>query len=74
MHYCLAKYEEISLDKAYRVYITDALKNIEENTGRAVKEGKAHQKRYIDLINPPPKETRTAEEIIAHIKNKLKEG
>lgn len=30
-------------------------------------------RRYIDIVNPPPEETRTATEIIAQIKGKLRE-
>ena len=30
-------------------------------------------RRYIDIVNPPPEETRTAAEIIAQIKGKLRE-
>lgn len=29
--------------------------------------------RYWDIINPKPEETRTADEVIAHIKNKIRE-
>lgn len=62
------------------VYMTDALQAIAENTAVSAgycsggKAGKAMGRRWVDLDKPaPPEETRTAEEIIDHIKAKLKE-
>lgn len=64
--------------KSYRVYVTDALQAIAENTAIDANKfldelvGKAMSRRWTDLGKPvPPSETRTAEEIIADIKNKL---
>lgn len=57
-------------DKAYRVYVTDALKAAAENTAKYAG-GNYIKTRYIDIIDPPPEETRTGEEIIAQIKEKL---
>ena len=62
MRYVCAKLEHAQKEEAYRVYVTDALRAIlggEENA------------RYKDWITPPQEETRTAEEIIDHIKQKL---
>lgn len=54
------------------MYITDALRTIAENTAKYA--GGVYQKiRWIDLTNPPKEETRTADEIIEHIKKKLEE-
>lgn len=51
-------------------YISDALMYISQNTANSAG-GKAIGIRYYDIVNPKPKETRTAEEIIDHIKEKL---
>lgn len=59
-----------SLDKAYRIYVTDALKIIGENTARYA--GGSYMKiRYFDIEEPKPRETRTPEEIITHMKQKI---
>ena len=52
------------------MYVTDALKAVAENTAQYA--GGGHIKvRYIEIIDPPPEETRTGEEIIAQMKAKL---
>lgn len=57
-------------EAAYRVYVTDALKLIAENTAK-FSGGGYLKTRYYDVINPRPEETRTPEEIISSIKAKL---
>ena len=66
---------------AYRVYVTDALQMIAENTAPQAakytggKAGRYLAKRWADLDKPaPPEETRTPEEVIEHMKAKLKGG
>ena len=57
-------------DQAYRVYVTDALKTITENTAKYA--GGSYMKgRYYDLENPKPVETRTSQEIISNMKAKI---
>lgn len=51
-------------------YITDVLMYISENTANA-NGGKIISKRFYDLKNGEPEETRTPEEIINSIRNKL---
>lgn len=62
------------MDKAYRVYVTDALKAIAENTARYVGGGYI-KARYADLIEPNiepnPEETRTPEQIVDRMKEKI---
>lgn len=53
---------------AYRVYMSDVLITITKNMIKTESE----PKRYWDIINPPPKETRTSDEIKEHMKNKLR--
>lgn len=70
MRYAVSKINSRQRDTAYRVYVTDALKFIAENTARYA--GGGYMKaRYEDLIHPKPEDTRTAEEIIEHMKKKL---
>ena len=71
---CIASFQREQEEKAYRIYVTDALKSIAENTGRALmSEGVGMSMRYVDIINPKPVDNRTEAEIIDHIKNKLKQ-
>lgn len=57
-------------DEAFRAYVTDALKAIAENTSR-IAGGTVMKSRYMDLIDPKPEETRTGEEIVQHVSEKL---
>lgn len=63
-------------DDSLRIYITDALKAISENTAKLCKEGMAMSLRYKDLLdkadaNPAAEET--ADSVINRIKGKLDE-
>ena len=60
MRYVQARFKQADRDFAYRIYVTDALKII----------GRIDQ-RYYDFIKPRVVETRTADEIISNIKEKL---
>lgn len=52
------------------MYLTDVLKIIGENTAKYA--GGSYMKaRYLDITNPKPQETRTPDEIIAHMKQKI---
>lgn len=68
--YCLSRYEKAQLDKAYRVYVTDSLRQITENTARASGGGYI-KKRFFDVITPRKIETRTGEEVVDHMKSVL---
>ncbi|MDE7398968.1 MAG: hypothetical protein K2N06_05505 [Oscillospiraceae bacterium] len=71
MRYCIARFQKNNLDMTYRVYVTDALKLIAENTSKYA--GGSYMKiRFTDIINPKPEETRTADEIITSITDKLR--
>ena len=54
--FCIALYKKRTEDEIYRVYVTDCLQMISENTANQVG-GKFIQKRYYDILNPPPAET-----------------
>ena len=67
MRYVLAQYRREQEDKAYRIYVTDALRMISENTASSVG-GKYITARFADVIAPPKEEdNRTCEEITAEI-------
>lgn len=67
MRYVLAQYRREQEDKAYRIYVTDALRLISENTASSVG-GKYITARFADVIAPPKEEdNRTCEEITAEI-------
>jgi hypothetical protein len=71
MRYVKAKAQEHALEKAYRIYTTDSLKMISENTSKYAG-GSSFSVRYWDMVKKPVPETRTGEEIIDGIKGKLK--
>lgn len=64
---------------AYRVYVTDTLQTIAENTAIPAayysggKAGKTMTRRWADLDEPAKKETRTGKEIIEQLKAKADE-
>ena len=68
--HCAAALQAEEKEKAYRIYVTDCLRMIAKNTA-PIALGEYIGKRYLDIINPKPEETRTADEIIDHIKKKL---
>lgn len=60
-----------SHENIYRVYITDALRVIGENTAKTCDYGSYMKNRYADIIDKKPKDNRSSEEIIDLIKSKL---
>lgn len=53
-------------DAAYRIYVTDALRIVGENTAQYVG-GNYIKARYADIIEPKKQDNRTCEEITADI-------
>ena len=58
----MSKATQQAKDTAYRVYTTDCLKLIAENTGNI-----SLKLRYYDIINPKKADNRTGDEIVADI-------
>lgn len=52
--------------------MTSALKNVNESLAN-VYGGNYLQKDFVEVLHPAPEETRTAEEVIQHIKDGLNE-
>ena len=69
--YAAARYKRDKEREIYELYVTDTLYMTVQNTA-GEKRGTMKQ-RYIEMIAPPkPEETRTPDEIVTGIKDKLK--
>lgn len=69
--HCVSAFSKRQKEKIYKIYVTDALKTISENTAGGQNRA-AMTKRWIDLIEPKViTETRSAEEIISDFKSRL---
>lgn len=66
MRYVNARYESQERDLAYRIYVTDCLRIISENTAK-YSGGKYVSASLHDILYPKPEDTRTGEEIAADI-------
>lgn len=62
----MSKVSQQAKDTAYRVYVTDSLKLIAENTANFAK-GQYMKARYYDIITPKKLDTRTGDEIVEDI-------
>lgn len=71
MSYVNAKTRTKTHEKAFMVFVSDAVKNINESTANTFG-GAYMKKRYIDILDSH-EETRTGEEIINDIRNGLQE-
>lgn len=66
MGYCAARFVELARAEAYRIYVTDALRIVAENTAQYAG-GNYIKARYTDMIEPKKQDNRTCEEITADI-------
>ena len=62
----MSKVKQQAKDTAYRVYVTDCLKLIAENTAN-ISRGQYMKLRYYDIIHPAKVDTRTGDEIVEDI-------
>ena len=69
MRYVVSKYKEQQKEMAYRIYVTECLRLMTENTAKQSESGGSYiNKPFADVIGSnKPKDERTAEEIIADI-------
>lgn len=67
---CYARNKDKQKQEAFKVYISEAVKNINEILANNFT-GSYMKASYTDLLNPQPTETRNAEEIIDDIRNGL---
>ena len=70
MRYVRAKAEKQAEEMAYRIYVTRGLKMLTENTTRP-HGGTALAKSFEEIMRKTPVETRTGDEIIASIRDKI---
>ena len=66
MRYAIARFNQHQRDLAYRIYVTDCLRIISENTAKMVG-GSYITAKFADIINPKPVDNRPGEEIAADI-------
>ena len=66
MRYAMARYKSQQRDLAYRIYVSDCLRIISENTAKMFG-GSYITAKLSDIINPKPADNRTGEEIAADI-------
>lgn len=66
MRYAMARYQSQQRDLAYRIYVTECLRMISENTAK-MGGGSYITAKFPDIINPKPVDNRTGEEIAADI-------
>ena len=66
MRYAMARFNQHQRDLAYRIYVSDCLRIISENTAK-MGGGSYITAKLADIINPKPVDDRTGEEIAAGI-------
>ena len=66
MRYAMARYQSQQRDLAYRIYVSDCLRIISENTAKRCV-GSYITAKFSDIINQKPADNRTGEEIAADI-------
>ena len=66
MRYAMARFNQHQRDLAYRIYVTDCLRIISENTAK-MGGGSYIAAKFSDIINPKLAGNRTGEEIAADI-------
>ena len=66
MRYAIARFNQHQRDLAYRIYVSDCLRIISENTAK-MGGGSYITAKFADIINPKPADNRSGEEIAADI-------
>lgn len=66
MRYAMARFNQHQRDLAYRIYVTDCLRIISENTAK-MGGGSYITAKFADIINTKPVDNQTGEEIAADI-------
>lgn len=75
MRYVMARYKEYQRELAYRIYVTDSLRMITENTAK-FGGGSYMQARFAEIVgfgdNRASGDSRTRDEVISHVFDALK--
>ena len=66
MRYAMARFQSQQRDLAYRIYVTDCLRIISENTAK-IGGGSYITSKFADIIKPKPVDDRAGDEIAADI-------
>ena len=66
MRYATARFNQHQRDLAYRIYVTDCLRMVTENTAK-MSQGAYTAARFYDIINPKQVDNRSGNEIAADI-------
>ena len=66
MRYAMARFNQHQRDLAYRIYVTDCLRMVAENTAK-LSQGTYTATRFYDIISQKPVVNRPGEEIAADI-------
>ena len=66
MRYAMARYSQYQRDVAYRVFVSDCLRIMTENTAK-YSGGSYVKHRYADIMKPRRVDNRTAEQIVADV-------
>lgn len=81
IEHCISTLKAINEEKAYRIYVTDALMAIADNTSHflgvngMVDYGRTMSQRWIEVLNPPPEkpeDNRPSDEIAADIWTRIR--
>jgi len=73
--HCMSVLAQEAREKTYRIYTTDALMYITQNTAKS-RGGSYLGKRFIDFVDEkrkPSKEPETEEEVVTRIRSKLRQ-
>ena len=66
MRYAIARFNQHQRDLAYRIYVTDCLRMVAENTAK-ISQGSYTATRFYDIINTKQVDNRIGNEIAADI-------
>ena len=66
MRYAQARYNQHQRDLAYRIYVSEGLRILTENTAKMV-QGTYLTVNFHDIINPKPKDERSGAEIASDV-------
>ncbi len=66
MRYAQARYNQHQRDLAYRIFVSEGLRILTENTAKMV-QGAYLTVNYLDIIDPKPKDERSGAEIASDV-------
>ena len=70
--FCISLFKQEQEEKATKIYYAECLRIISENTAK-FGGGSYIQAKLTDVLDPKPVDTRTADEIISGIKDKIEQ-